>query len=475
MEMMLYVAGLMLLIGLGFILVEKPYYLVAFLLFMQIYILNIKIPGPLDARGLLLLVLFVRLVFFDKENSVAVKTILFRNLFFYLVLTFIILAFIVTYSNAESLKVPLKDLILSIFSLIMGFIIISNKKGRNAFTYGLLAAGLVSVFDLIFHYAMGGFMADQLFIKGELAIVRLLDFLTTDDWQWGSNHNFPGYLAGTAFIYVYLKQYKKNWKKIFTLPLLILLGAGVFLSTSRSTILSVIIVLFFISFSHGNLSFNLKKIITVTVSMIFLYASFYFSYNLFLKSNSKDKDLIRVVYFRLYEEPFQILGSGSKEFDIYTGESRETSTSFRWEKVSSDVNRFFTKDVVTQVFGYGKGGYKYFGQRIFQDYDKSYVLDPHNGYILILVEKGILGLFIFFIFSIGLIIKSVMINNWKPLYFPVFYLFLMLMIYVIGQNGELTDSFSFLLIGGMIANVAVLQAEEEELEEFFEKREPNLV
>lgn len=473
MELILIIGGLMLLSGLTFIIIEKPFYFAALLIFMMIYIFNVQIPGPLDARGLLLLVLFLRLTFFDKENLPLITGVLFKNPFFYLALTFVVLTFIITFTNEGSLKLSLKDQVLSIISLIMGFVMLSSKKGRNAFIFGLITAGLISVFDLVLHYTRGGV------IEEKFTIFRLLDLITLTpfEYQWGTNHGFPGYLSGTAFIFVYVNHSRKSWGKKYTIPLMVLLGTGVFLSTSRSTLISIILIMFYINLSQGILKINFRKIIFSTATIIFVYASVYFYYNLALKGSSPSDSLVHKAYYRLYEEPLQIFTDKGKKFDIYTGESIETSSEFRMEKATTDINNFFSKDLFTQMFGYGRGGYKYIGQRIFQENDNSYILGAHNGYVVLLVESGVIGLFIFILLTLGLIKKSAKINRWKLLDFPVFYLYLMLMIYVIGQNGELTNSLSFLMIGGMIANVSVIdfEHEQEKLEETIDDQEPNLV
>ncbi len=461
--------------GILFIIVEKPYYLTAILIFMMIYVVNIPLPGPLDARGLLLLLLIIRLLFFDRENFAFITNGLFRQPLFHLILVFLLLTFIITFSNEESLIKTLKDPLLSLISLLFGFLLLSNKNGRNAFMVGLMTAGIVSAFDLILHYSIGGFMSERLIIKEELAIIRPLDYFITRDAQWGVNHNFPGFICGTAFIFVYIHFYRKIWKKTIALPLFLVLGAGVFLSTSRSTILSVIVALIFISFSYQHIKFNVRKVVLTGITILLLYISFYFVYNLFIKPGATDKDLVNVIYYRLYEEPFQIIGVGTQKYDIYSGERRETSATFRMGKATTDLKRFFSKDLITQLFGYGSGGYKHFGQRIFQDEDNSYVLDPHNGYVMLLVESGLVGFFIFLVFSISLIVRSIRVNIRNPLDMPIFYFFVMLMIYVIGQNGELTQTFSFLLIGGMIANFTNIYSETEETSEYELQEETEMI
>jgi len=456
MEIILIITALSLLIGFIFIIVEKPFFLVSLLIFMMVYVFNLPVPGPLDARGLLLLIIFTRIVFFDKDNLSLVNNYLFKNKYFGLVIVFILLTTITTYINAESLKVALKNQILSFMSVILGFLVLSDKRGRNAFILGLLAVGLVSVFDLVVHYVKFDGRNQNRF-----TILRLLDLLSTGE-DLRTNHNTVGMLAGITFIFVYLNHFHKNWKKIYTVPLMIILGSGVFLSTSRSAVISVFLIVIYISFSSGNIKSKLNKIIVSAVALAFIYATFYLSYNLIIKNSALENNLIKGVYFRLYEEPLHFFGAGTKVYNKYSGESRKNNLDFRLEKASRDINKFSTKDIFTQSLGYGKGGYENFGEKIFiKNSDKSSVLSPHNGYIMLLVEHGIVGLIIYLIFAIGLIVKSIKTNKERHLQVPVFYIYLMLMIYVIAQNGELTNSLSFLLIGGMIANLLIHEEETE--------------
>lgn len=448
MQILIYTSAVIGFLLITFIIIEKPYFLVGILVFMMIYIFNLNIPGPLDARGLLLLIVFVRLFIFDKYNLELTTQNLFRNKYFYFITIFIIINAVITYLYSTSgLKEPLKLLLLNLISFMMGYFILHNSEGRKAFTFGIVSAGFISVIDLVMHYwQFGG-------ISGELTLYRTLDLISTGT-DLRINHNFPGLLSGTAFIYVYLFQNKMKWTRWFTIPLMIILGTGVFLSTSRSTILSIIIVMFIINLSSNSFKVNLKRIMITATMFIVVYSSFYFVYNIFLKTASSKDNLADVIYYRLYDEPAQMFGGGHKKFDKYSGKIDEGGLVFRMDKAKHDIGKFTNRGFVDQVFGLGKGGYKKIGQRIYlYEENYSYVLAPHNGYVMILIEHGFLGLILFFIFAFGLSIKSLKINKSTNMDLPIVYIFIALAIYSIGQNSELTSTLSYLMLGGMIANV----------------------
>ncbi len=326
--------------------------------------------------------------------------------------------------------------------------------------------GLLSVFDLVFHYwNFGG-------VTNSLDILRPLDFVSTRtlDKKIAVNHNFPGTLSGIAFLVSYIAHKKEIWKRYLTYPLMFVLIGGVFLSTSRSTISALIIVVFIINFYGFSRKLNIKKIILSVFMMIFLYSTFYFVYNMFFEKDKYKTKLVNMIYYRLYEEPFELLGGGNKQFDEYSGQNREGSIRFRFEKASHDITKFFSKDIDGIVLGYGKGGYKYIGQRQFGEGGVySFILSPHNGYVMILIENGLLGLILYLILAFGLIVKSIKYQRDGD-DVPIGFLFLGYAILAFAQNSQLTSTFAFLLIGGMISDVAYpyfFDEEDEELEDEF--------
>ena len=51
-----------------FLLIEYPYIIATLVFFLYIYQFNIETNLPLDFRGILMILLFVRLVIFDRKN-----------------------------------------------------------------------------------------------------------------------------------------------------------------------------------------------------------------------------------------------------------------------------------------------------------------------------------------------------------------------------------------------------------------------
>ncbi len=447
MEIVLYI-GAFLFAGLFiFLFIEKPYYLSGILIFMMVYRFNLAVPGPLDARGLLLVLLFSRVILFDKTNMQTIFNYLFRNKYFWQIFLFTIIILVVSLLRLQTFKLPLKEFILAIVSITYGFIVVLDKEGQKTFLYAIIVAGLVSVFDLGLHYYATGA------ISGRLTLIRPLDLLMVRK-KITVNHNFPGLLSGVAFAFVYYKYNKEQWGKIVAYPLLFLLGSGIFMSTSRSTLLAVIFVLFFINITGKKKIHSFKKIFLIFISVFILYASFYFIYINFLYKHGAKTNILTTIYYRLYEEPAQIFGSKQKFYDKYSNNSKEGSINFRIRKAKHDLDKFTDRDFIDQMFGLGDNGYKEIGQKRFIENGKySYLLDAHNGLTMILVETGFVGLFIFLFLSFSLIIKLMKLYNKYNYNLPIMYLYALLFIYTLGQNGELRSSLSFLLIGGMIGNL----------------------
>ncbi len=170
-----------------FLIVERPYYIVAILVFLTFYVFNIETPLPIDVRGILILILFLRLCLFDKDNLELVFNKLFLNMFFWLILIFLFAELLVPIATSGKIFGTLKEIILSIVVLILGFITLSNEQGRMAFLFGILSAGILSSFDIFFTFT---FFRD-------LDIVSILDLLSGN--QVILNHNYPGFLAGVCF------------------------------------------------------------------------------------------------------------------------------------------------------------------------------------------------------------------------------------------------------------------------------------
>src|SRR5207342_57019 len=125
---------------------------------------------------------------------------------------------------------------------------------------GIIFGGLICLADLAYTYAHGGF-----------PVVRIY-YQFTPAFEY-NNHNFFGYICGTAFVFLlsdYLTQAKTSKISLFIMPMQFL---GVLLSTSRGALLAMIVVTIYLlgkalmSKTQGK---RANTLITITVVCLLL-------------------------------------------------------------------------------------------------------------------------------------------------------------------------------------------------------------
>lgn len=424
-----------------FFLIENPYKFGSIIVFLMLYQLNIETPLPLDARGLLLLLFLIRIYFFDKENFNLINSFLVTNKFFITILIFTLLILVQPLSNSESIIPNLKDIFLVFVSLVVGFILVKNQDGRQAIVYGIFLAGIFSSIDLMFTF----------FTTGTLNIIKVPDLILGK--QTILNHNYPGFLASMGLVYIYLSWYQTKTNKILLASMGLFLSMGVVISTSRSALIAIIATILIMSFIEEDLKHNIKKIIPAGASLVVILVSFFFVYNIFL-NNSSSNSFIHTIYFRLYEEPLQMLGSKESNYNKWTGQKIKGSMKFRSERWQDDFDKFTRLSLDEKITGLGpKGYYKISGKIYRESGDVRMVLAPHNGYLIILLERGILGLIFFLIIVISLSVSAIKISKENKLFLPFIYLLFMIIVYSFAQNSELTSPYTYLTFGCIIGNI----------------------
>ncbi|MBK7105262.1 MAG: O-antigen ligase family protein [Ignavibacteriae bacterium] len=438
MEILIYTVAVLVVAVVLFLLVEQPYFLIAPLTFATFYVFNIEIPFPIDSRGLLVLLIFLRLYIFDKENMVLVNDHLFRNKIFLMIIFFLIFELIVPISEGEKFISYLKEILLIIVSVIIGFLGMQNNIGKKSFLIGLFFAGILSSIDLIFTF----------FTTGELNIIRVIDLLMGN--KVIGNHNYPGLLSGVAFLFAYICLSRNIFNKFLMFAVMVFLFIGMLFSTSRSTLGGVIFVFFMINFFERDFRVKIKRIYLSIFILLLLYVGglFYFQFTGIPNNRFTFQG---VFYYRLYSEPLQYFGKSQLSFNPYTGELIEGSMNFRSEKWKKDLLKFFKNDPAHQFFGLGPGGYLEISEKVYNKWNNvkgQYA--AHNGYIFILIERGFLGLFLFLAIIITLSFYLLKKSFYSEVQFPFVYLFIAIVFYSIGQNSELTSRFVFMLIGGLI-------------------------
>ena len=146
--------------------------------------------------------------------------------------------------------------------------------------------------------------------------------------------------------------------------------------------------------------------------------------------------------------------SDSKQFDIYSQKKREGSIKFRAEKWEEDFNKYTDLDFTIQLFGIGVNKYHKISEKrwgVWDNFKGTYA--AHNGYLIILVERGILGLILFLAIIFQLTSSSFKVIKINQVRTPVIYLFLFIALYSFSQNEELVNIYSYLFMGGAIGNI----------------------
>jgi hypothetical protein len=204
------------------------------------------------------------------------------------------------------------------------------------------------------------------------------------------------------------------------------------------------------------------------VFIIFLIG-FYFIYTTFL-SGKASNFYVDKIYYRLYEEPLQLLGGEEGEFDKWTGQRIRGSILFRADKWDSEFKKFSKLNLITQFFGLGPAGYQVIAEKIYRPSGNVRdQLPPHNGYLLILLERGILGLLLFLIIIFSISISAIKVSKADIISLPFVYILLIIVLYSFGQNAELTSAYTYLIFGCVIGNIIHSKINfQEEKEKYFE-------
>jgi hypothetical protein len=114
---------------------------------------------------------------------------------------------------------------------------------------------------------------------------------------------------------------------------------------------------------------------------------------------------------------------------------------WRGEASSEAYDAYLNLKPVEQVFGIGFWGF------VVRNLGRNN-LPPHNGMLLLLIENGLVGLILYFLLVYSIIRDS--LKKQKNIS-PLITILIFIIIYCIGQNGELTSSITFLFVVSLIA------------------------
>ena len=120
--------------------------------------------------------------------------------------------------------------------------------------------------------------------------------------------------------------------------------------------------------------------------------------------------------------------------------------SMDWREESSEnaYSAFLNLNLSEQLFGIGYGG--------FEERSLGHGYNAHNATLLLLIENGIIGFFIYFLLVVGVIVQSIIKKNYSPSLAVI----LFILVFGLGQNREWTSVTTYLFVVCVIAELKVL-------------------
>jgi hypothetical protein len=163
---------------------------------------------------------------------------------------------------------------------------------------------------------------------------------------------------------------------------------------------------------------------------------------LFGKMVNLDSKFIEDITSRLTQEPIAMVQKAmGQSYNI----NNLGSMDWREESAENAYKAFMGMPFSEQLFGIGIHG--------FEVRDIGHGYNAHNALLLLLIENGIIGSFLYFLIVFGVMIQSVRKKNYSPSLYVVGFI----LIYGIGQNREWTGWTTFLFIFCIAAELQLIR------------------
>ncbi len=416
-----------------YFLIYKPEIIAVLFFTITIADINFEVSGlPLNARAIIGISLLIRSFAPEKGNN---YPSFFSTSARYIIL-FLVYGVIITIAYDLVDLNFIKTYALTAVSAYCGYHFFCKTGDFTYLKISVILAGVICFADLTYSYAIiGHFPVQRIY----LAILNVpSQFTENGDIIEIINHNFYGLICGICFVFLINEYINKRDAGKYTLILLPLMFLGVLMSTSRSSLLGIIgISVFLIGYQLRSKESSKKalKLVTLGVSVIFL--------SLFLFATVQQvfdlkSEFLENITQRLVDEPVAVF---YKHMGFNYNAQSLDALEWRGEASTDAFNAFLNLKTVEQVFGIGFWGF------VVRNLGRNN-LPPHNGLLLLLIENGLVGLFLY-----GLLVFSIIRNSFKKQknISPLVTVLIFIIIYCIGQNGELTSSITFLFVVSLIA------------------------
>lgn len=394
-------ASLLLFIGISFVAIKNDKYYIFFLPFVLIALpspVNDLFPGvlsgPRDETGSAVYPFFTHIDVFILIGIVrkyylnGIK-IPFKSRFLYVLLAAMFLSLIINLIRTDSNK----DFLLLIagsfqIRFIVGFYILVSEydftKHSNSIYLGILFSILFLFVESILNTAIKG--GDRL-SSGTLGM-----------------NTFGNLIAALFMFLLFYKDSRNDLNKYIHFSAMALCIIIILMTKNRMSILALFMSYIFIKvFIFGSLRLFVKYLFIGTV-LLFIFWSFFLKY---IPDRFNPSYLINKIEFKSFSfNPEEVLS--------VEGSLETSSVITRLQLFSTSYNMILAHPIV----GIGSG--KWNNEKLSYGYSQNVLLDSHNGYLSILSQYGLLGVFlIYFVYFLPFF----RIRKFKGVYPPVILLF----------------------------------------------------
>jgi hypothetical protein len=420
-----------------YLLINKPEIVAVVFFTMVISKINFDLKGlPLNSKAIMSLAMFFR-VLMDKK-AIKFSTFL-ANPTTKLLIIFLTYVIFISLSQDLFTMDLLKESISSILAAFFVYHYFLKLHNNNQLKYAMIASGLICFADLVYTYVVfGGFPMHRLsdnYASNEYGTDYVEDIE-------GPNWNFFGQTCGMCFVFMLsdLIKYKSEKKIAFLLLPIMLLG--VLMSTSRSALLGLLVVVILIILNGINYREEKKRIAKITVFIVGTALTGILLFAIFGKFLNLNSRFIDEMISRMSDEPVAILKKSlGQQYNI------NNLGSMYWREESSEIaySAFLNLDLREQLFGIGNTG--------FEARSLGHGFNAHNATLLLLIENGLIGFFLFFLLVGGTVIQSLRMKNFSPSVSVV----LFTIVYGLGQNREWTSITTYIFLFGIVSEIQLLR------------------
>ncbi len=419
-------------------LIRKPEIIAVVLFTLIIARVNFDLKGlPLNLRAIMSLALFVRIVAdkSSKKDYPAFGNVPNIKILFF----FLIYVIFVSFSQDLFTIDLLKESINTVLTTFCVYYFYFKSQSAVQLKSALIAAGLICFADLAYTYIVfGTFPVHRIYFL----FTGLDNNLSDEEMDLLTNWNFFGQICGMCFVYClsdYIRDRNANKLTLWVMPFMFM---GVMMSTSRSSILGLLIVSILIILNGINYQEQKRKIAKIGSFSLGAVVIGFLLYATFGKYVNLDSKFVDEIIARMAQEPIAVLNRAmGQSYDIHNLGSMD------WREESSEnaYKAYMNMNFREQLFGIGSGGFEA------RNYGHGY--NAHNAILLLLIENGILGFSVYVLLVGGTIVQCIINKNFSPSLAAVVFI----LIYGLGQNREWTSITTLLFVTCMAAELRLLR------------------